>query len=349
MKRFFALLGIFVITIFLGVLLTIGVHYNDTKQNQSAETSQNQRKLVTSFEPVYVIVSRLTEGSDYYQISNLTSEHTGCLHEYQLTTDNMKQLESADLFFVNGGGMEGFLEEVARQYDDLVICNISENLELQEEEEHAEHDAEADGHDEHDADVHEHEVLDEHEEHDEHEGHVHSHEYNAHFWMNPEQYLLQIDKAAEILVQNDPENASIYQKNAQNYKAEVDAVGHRMKEKLGTLSGAKVISFHEAFEPLAEYLGIEVLKTVDLDGEVNLSAGDIGEIVRLIQEEGVSFIWMENNTAEKFMDTVIKETGVTVIELDTLTGKPENEKNAYIDGMLSNIIALEEMTGTYGS
>ena len=103
--------------------------------------------------------------------------------------------------------------------------------------------------------------------------------------MNPEQYLLQIDKAAEILVQNDPENASIYQKNAQNYKAEVDAVGHRMKEKLGTLSGAKVISFHEAFEPLAEYLGIEVLKTVDLDGEVNLSAGDIGEIVRLIQEE----------------------------------------------------------------
>lgn len=321
MKRLFALLGIFAVTIFLGVLLTIAGEYTAGQEKQQKE---EQVALVTSFEPVYVIVNRLTEGSNYYHVSNLTGTHTGCLHDYQLTTDNMKQLETAQLFFINGGGMEGFLEEAAQNYPKLEICNISENLEPGELHEHKE-DTEPE------------------------ELHEHSHEWNAHFWMNPEQYLLQIDAAARFLAKNDPERASLYQENAKNYKEEVAAIGTQMKDKLGGLSQAKVISFHEAFEPLAEYLNVRILKTVDLDGEIHLSAGEIAQIVRLIKEENISYVWMEKSTNKELMDTVIRETQVRVIELDALTGQPQDEKNAYLDGMLSNILALEEMTEADGS
>lgn len=344
MKRLVALLGIFAVTIFLGVLLTIAGEHTAGQEKQQ---NMAQVELVTSFEPVYVIVSRLTEGSDYYQVSKLTGTHTGCLHDYQLTTDNMKQLETAELFFINGGGMEGFLEEAAKNYPKLAICNISENLEA--------------------GDIHEHDEATEPgelHEHDEHSGaeaaagsesaaesekHEHSHEWNAHFWMNPEQYLLQIDTAARFLAKKDPERASLYQENAKHYKEEVAAIGEQMKEKLGGLSQAKVISFHEAFEPLAEYLDVRILKMVDLDGEIHLSAGEIAQIVRLIKEENISYVWMEKSTNKELMDTVIRETQVHVIELDALTGQPQDEKNAYLDGMLSNILALEEMTEADGS
>ena len=39
---------------------------------------------------------------------NITSNVTGCIHDYELTTDNLRTLSDADVLFINGGGMEEF-------------------------------------------------------------------------------------------------------------------------------------------------------------------------------------------------------------------------------------------------
>ena len=59
---------------------------------------------------MYVLAENLTEGVSGIEVSNLTENQTGCLHDYQLTSRDMKLLSRADVFLVNGAGMELFME-----------------------------------------------------------------------------------------------------------------------------------------------------------------------------------------------------------------------------------------------
>ena len=68
--------------------------------------------LVTSFYPMYVLAENLTAGTEDVTVSNLTENQTGCLHDYQLTSRDMKLLDRADAFLINGAGMELFMEKV---------------------------------------------------------------------------------------------------------------------------------------------------------------------------------------------------------------------------------------------
>ena len=88
----------------------------------------------------------------------MTSAQTGCLHDYNLTTKDLKTLSNADVFVINGAGMESFLDDVLVNYPDLKVIEASEGIDLIEETCH--HDHEEEETTEHDHD-HEHEETDE--------------------------------------------------------------------------------------------------------------------------------------------------------------------------------------------
>ena len=81
-------------------------------QSQSAKKDFT---IVTSFYPMYIDVINITKGVDGVKVVNMTKPQTGCLHDYQLTTEDMKTLEKADLFVANGAGMENFLDKAVKQ------------------------------------------------------------------------------------------------------------------------------------------------------------------------------------------------------------------------------------------
>ena len=87
-------------------------------------------QLVTSFYPVYVTTLNVTAGVPGVEVSNLTSPHIGCLHDYQLTAGDVRTLADADLLLANGAGMEPFLDKVARQSPDLRVIEVSEGIPL---------------------------------------------------------------------------------------------------------------------------------------------------------------------------------------------------------------------------
>lgn len=70
-------------------------------------------------------------------MENLSEPQTGCLHDYQLTPEDMKLLQTADVFIVNGGGIENFLTDVAKACPNLTIINASQGLDLIEDNAHA--------------------------------------------------------------------------------------------------------------------------------------------------------------------------------------------------------------------
>ena len=87
-------------------------------------------RVVTSFYPVYVTALNVTAGVEGVEVSNLTSAHLGCLHDYQFTAGDVRQLAEADLVRANGAGMEPFLDKVVRQSPGLRVVEVSEGIPL---------------------------------------------------------------------------------------------------------------------------------------------------------------------------------------------------------------------------
>ncbi len=80
--------------------------------------------VVCSFYPVYVLADNLLQGTGL-KVVNMTENLTGCIHDYQMTTRDMRTLEEAELLLVNGGGMESFLDKVEQNYPNLTVIGIS--------------------------------------------------------------------------------------------------------------------------------------------------------------------------------------------------------------------------------
>lgn len=86
--------------------------------------------MVASFYPVY-ICSFESDGRDGgSRGGSLTQPQTGCLHDFQLSPENMIALTGADALLINGAGAEAFLDQVAAQLPDLPVVDSSQGIEL---------------------------------------------------------------------------------------------------------------------------------------------------------------------------------------------------------------------------
>ena len=94
----------------------------------STAAEDEKLKVVTSFYPIYIAAANVAGDCEGIEVVNLSEPQTGCLHDFTLTPKDMQLLSTADLFLINGGGMETFLEEVALQYPSLAIAETADGL-----------------------------------------------------------------------------------------------------------------------------------------------------------------------------------------------------------------------------
>lgn len=127
---------VFVAVMLLALMLT-GVGLTNFYVRYSADSGGDGLKAVTSFYPMYIVAKNIIGGCEGVTLQNLSEPQTGCLHDYQLTAEDMAKLSSADVFIVNGGGIESFLSDVAKQYPGLTIINACEDIGLLDGNAHA--------------------------------------------------------------------------------------------------------------------------------------------------------------------------------------------------------------------
>jgi zinc transport system substrate-binding protein len=319
-KKLIAILGIMLIIVIGAAFVTAATRKEEKKEEKLT--------VVTSFYPMYILAKNLTQGTNV-DVVNLTEYKTGCLHDYQLTTSDMKKLENADIFIMNGGGMEGFMEDILKSYPNLPVINASEDITYLTSEGHN-HEEEADSH-EGEAGSHEGEA--EHRYEDE--------EYNAHVWLNMDYYLKEIMNVQEGLAKLDLENAKTYEENSKEYSSKIETLKNELETTLTGVKEEKVVIFHDSFAYLAQELGLEVIHTVNLDGETALSAGDIAEVIDEVKENQVKVLFTEEQYSTSIAENIASETGAKVYIIDSLvTG--DMDKDSYINGMKRNLEVLKQ-------
>ena len=312
---------------FLG---STAIYLKSTKSVYSADAEKESFVITASFYPVYIAALNVAGDIDGVEVRNLTQPQTGCLHDYQLTTEDMKAMADSDVLLINGGGIESFVSKVAKTYPKLSIINLSASFaELPEEDEEEEdHDHEDVAHE--DAD---------HEDADHDHDHDHDHEeQNSHFWMDIELYRKEVESMEEGLSIRDPVHADQYKKNAEAYLKKLESLQSEEAELKAALSGKKVVVFHEAFLYLAEDLDMQVTMTMDLDEERQVSAGEVRQVLDALALSDDKIIFAERTYGEEMGDRMTEEASATVIYLDPLT-RPKDGQESEQDGYL---LAMQE-------
>lgn len=364
------------VILFVGSVLT--TIYVRTEQKQEQANGGNLL-VVTSFYPMYVATENVIGDVEGVTLENLSEPQTGCLHDYQLTAADMKLLSKADVFIVNGGGIESFLSDVAESYPDLKIVQACDGIDLLEsaegteesdsndsssdtgadsdehlnenEDAHVEdnaHSEETDIHtdsDEHSeiADTHiESNVHNEDSDHADHDHSEHSHgDENAHAWMNLDDYQIQVQNICNGLSEADSTHADRYAANAQTYQAKVQELQQETAELASQIAAQPVVIFHEAYEYIVQEYGLQLAGEMNLDEERQVSAGEVADILHAIEDNHVSVVLAEELYGTDMGEMVAKQSGVKVVYLDTLT-RGDYSADSYLEGMKSNIEQLKE-------
>ena len=289
------------VIIVLCIILIIGFIVWKNIERNNNDVSSSKTRIVTSFYPMYVIALNLTEGAEGIELSNMADVNVGCLHDYTLTTEDMKKVENADIFISNGLGMENFISKILESNSDMKVIDSSNNLEN---------------------------VI------------SNGIEENAHIWTSIDNYILQVQNIAEELKTADAKNAEIYTQNAQKYVDELNKLNEEYKSKLAKSNGEKAICLNEAFEYMGQELGMEMI-TIKTDHEESaISAGMLKSVINKVKEDDIKIIIIDKNDSKTNAETIANETGAKILELNSgLTG--ELNKDAYINQMRENMSILE--------
>lgn len=302
-----------------------------------------ERVCVTSFYPVYLLADAVAEGVDGVTVQNLTENHSGCLHDYTLTTKDMRLLARAELLLINGGEMELFLTKTADDYENLTIVNTSEGYQFLEGVEHS-HDHDEDKEQE----AHDHEHEHEHEHESEAVSEVeHHHAVNGHLWLDIDGYLLQLSAVEEALVKMNPAGEAGYRENAAACRKELSALKEEFSLAKQKLAGIETVVFHEGFVYLLRMLGMEAVHCLAMDADTQISAGEAAEIVEECKLHGIAVLFAEAEYVDNISETFGGETESVVVALDALTGgeKSETPIMTYCNGMRNNLNAILQAYG----
>lgn len=280
--------------------------------------------------PIYLFASRVAAGAEGTAVETVINQSMSCLHDYTLTTSDMKLLQGADLLLLNGVGLEDSMSS-AISSSGLPTADCSAGVPLlhygEDSEEHADH-----GQEEHD---------------DGHDSHDHG-EYDPHIWMDPERAAVMVDNIAKALAQADPKNSELYRANASAYAAELTSLAAELREKLAGVAPRELITFHEGFGYFADSMGFTVLKSIEEEAGSEASARELTEISALVREHRLPAIFMEINGSDATAKAVVRETGTALARLSMLMSAdaaPQESDDPYRAGMEHNADAIVEAYG----
>ena len=271
---------------------------------QTQKAGDGTFHIVTSFYPMYIDVINLTDGVEGVTVTNMTKPQTGCLHDYQLTTEDMKTLEKADAFVVNGAGMESFLDKVIKMQEGMTVIDASRGIDLMEE----------DG------------------------------EANPHVWLSITKDIEQVKNIRDQLKEADPAHADQYEANAETYLAKLEALKAEMHAALDDVPHKDIVTFHEAFPYFAEEFGLHILGVIEREPGADPTPAELETTIEQVKELPVKVQFAEPQYSPAAAETIARETGAKLYSLDpVVTGEATPDaKDAYLEAMRKNMETLKE-------
>ena len=139
-----------------------------------------------------------------------------------------------------------------------------------------EHESHEEAHDDHDAGGH-----------DDHDHHHHG-AFDPHVWLDPQNAAAWLPVIAQALAQADPDNAELYQANAEAGQAELAALSDTLTASLAAAQGRGFVVFHDAYQYFETRFGLQVAGTINQGDATSSGAAHLTELRDQVREKGIT-------------------------------------------------------------
>lgn len=262
--------------------------------------------ILATTKPVYDFTAALCQGTGL-AVGLLIDENISCLHDYSLSTTQMRQVERAQVVILSGAGLEAFPAQLLAGCGFLIDASGDVAL------------------------------LGCEEDHDHGEGHGHSHEYDPHIWLSPANAKMMAENICRGLVAKYPAHQTVLQQNLTQLLQRLDDLQHYGEAALGTLSCREIITFHDGFAYLAQAFDLEILAAVEEESGSEASAKELIGLIEIINRHHLPAIFNEVNGSPSAAGIIAAETNVSVHTLSMAMGEGD-----YFETMYQNINTLKE-------
>ncbi|MGO6725919.1 metal ABC transporter solute-binding protein, Zn/Mn family [Rhizobium ruizarguesonis] len=235
----------------------------------SAETL----KVVASFTVLADVVKQV--GGEHVKVTSLVGPN-GDPHEFEPSPADAKNLNAAEVAFVSGEGLEGWMDRLitASGYKGKPVT-VSEGINTLTMEEDGE------------------KITD------------------PHVWNSPVNVKVWVANIEKALSSADPADAAAFKANAEKYTKtldELNAYAHGKFDKVAD-DRRKVLTSHDAFGYFGREYNVSFLAPLGLSTESEASAADVAKLIEQIEGEHVKAYFFENSNDPRLVKQVAKATG----------------------------------------
>ncbi|MHA6195366.1 metal ABC transporter substrate-binding protein [Pseudomonas wadenswilerensis] len=147
---------------------------------------------------------------------------------------------------------------------------------------------------------------------------------NPHAWMSPRNAEIYVDNIRDALVRHDPANAEVYRRNAEAYKARIEATTEPIRARIQQIPPASrwLVSSEGAFSYLARDFGLKELYLWPINADQQGTPQQVRQVIDTVKANGIPTVFSESTVSDKPARQVARETGAHyggVLYVDSLS------------------------------
>ncbi len=164
---------------------------------------------------------------------------------------------------------------------------------------------------------------------------------NPHTFISVTASIQQIYNIRKKLSQLDPANTKVYRKNASAYVRRLRKMKAGYMKRLSDLKNLdfRCATIHGGYDYLLQEFGLQVTAVIEPAHGLKPTASQLARTIDRILQLNVDVIFTEMNLADKYIDTIQKETGIRIRYLSHLT-TGEYSAEGFEKGLKANMEAL---------
>ena len=270
------------------------------------ETQANKIKAVATFSILGDLVRNV--GGDRVDVTTLVGPN-GDAHVYSPTPGDARKLAVANIVFVNGLGLEGWMTRlVAASGTKAPMIVVTKG------------------------------ITPRHMQDEDKSGRT---PIDPHAWQSVADAKIYVANIRDGLVAIDPAGKTTYDANAAAYLTKLDELESAVKAAIDSIPAdrRKIITTHDAFGYFGAAHGMAFIAPEGVSTEAEPSAKDVARIITQIKKQRISAVFLENISDPRLMDQIARETGAIIggtLYSDALS-EPGGPAATYIDMMRHNV------------
>lgn len=287
----------------LAVVLCFCACNNGSNTDQGTSTTDGKTiKVSVTFNAMKEFVEAV--GGDRVTVSTIIPDGTEP-HAFEPKAQDLADLSEARVLVYNGLGMENWIDNAIAAVDNKQLITVCASdgvtpITNEDEEKIAEHG-----------------------------------QYDPHTWLSLKCAETEVGNIKDALVEADPDNASYYESNYDDYITELENLYNEYAEKFASVEKTSFVTGHAAFGYLCRDFNLNQSSVEDIFAEGEPSAQQLAELVQYCKDNDVTTIFAEELASTEVSETLAAEVGAKVETIYTIASSEDGK--TYLERMEENL------------